>query len=194
MKLKRLREILSSMRLAIPNQWWIVCCLSIGQVGYCTPEAIAEILKVWNLPRRSVGYGGLKDRHATTTQTITLFKGPQRGMQQRGFELTYLGQASREFHAKDIEGNRFEITLRDMTDAQALNGLDLLPAVACRGPQLLRRPALWIAGRKRSVRGPTRGERETYERALYLALRTPIHTTAAREARSRFSRDHWQTG
>ncbi len=129
MKLKRLREDFVVREVNdFPLTGGSFAVYRLEKSGIGTPEAIAEILKVWNLSRRAVGYGGLKDRHAETSQTITLFKGPQRDLEQRGFLLTYLGQANRAFEAKDILSNCFEVTLRDLT-AEALERAEgLLPA------------------------------------------------------------------
>ncbi|MFN9985251.1 MAG: tRNA pseudouridine(13) synthase TruD, partial [Pirellula sp.] len=47
--------------------------------GMGTPEAISEILHHWNLPRNRISYGGLKDRHASTTQYVSIAHGPKQG-------------------------------------------------------------------------------------------------------------------
>jgi tRNA pseudouridine13 synthase len=78
-----------------------------------TPEALDAIARRWNLPRGSISFGGLKDRHARTTQRITIRGGLQRGLKQTNLELKYLGQVPRPYGPKDIEGNRFRIVLRD---------------------------------------------------------------------------------
>ncbi len=163
----------------------------LDKAGIGTPEAIAEILKVWNMPRRSVGYGGLKDRHATTTQTITLFKGPQRDLQQRGFELTYLGQAAREFHAKDIQGNRFEITLRHLTPQQAQFSQQLLPGIAAGVPNYFDDQRFGSLGESgQFVAQPwCMGD---YERALYLAIaEANPHDRPREKEQKQILRDHW---
>lgn len=77
-----------------------------------TPEAVQAILRSWNLPRHQISYGGLKDRHAQTSQFITIHHGPKQDFEDRSFQLHYLGQTARAFHAKDIESNDFEILLR----------------------------------------------------------------------------------
>ncbi len=192
MKLKRLREdfvVHEVSDFATSGGPFAVYRLDKSGIG--TPEAIAEILKFWNLPRRSVGYGGLKDRHATTTQTITLFKGPQRDLEQRGFLLTYLGQAPREFHAKDIDGNRFEITLRDLTREQAQQSLDLLPAIEAGVPNYFddqRFGSLGDSGQ--FVAQPwCMGD---YERALYLAIaEANPHDRPRENEQKQILRDHW---
>jgi len=80
-----------------------------------TPEALEAVARRWNLPREVISFGGLKDRHALTTQWITIRGGPPRGLKQTNLELKYAGQAARPFGPKDIVGNRFRIVLRDFS-------------------------------------------------------------------------------
>lgn len=170
MKLKRLREDFVVRELSdFPLSSGPFAVYRLDKSGIGTPEAIAEILKIWNLPRRAVGYGGLKDRHAETTQTVTLFKGPQRSLEQRGFRLEYLGQASREFHAKDIIANEFEVTLRDLAPSAAEQMQALLPAVAAGVPNYFDDQRFGSLGESgQFVAQPwCLGD---YERALYLAI------------------------
>ncbi|MFO1063878.1 MAG: tRNA pseudouridine(13) synthase TruD [Pirellulales bacterium] len=173
MKLKRLREDfvvdeISDFR--IDGGPFAVYRLEKSGIG--TPEAISEILKVWNIPRRAVGYGGLKDRHAVTSQHISLFRGPQRNMEQRGFRLTFLGQAKREFHAKDILANRFRITLRSLTDAQSQQMLAMLSTLRQGVPNYFDDQRFGSLGESgQFVAEPWC--RTDYERALFLAMAEP---------------------
>jgi len=80
-----------------------------------TPEAIDAIARQWNLPRPSIAFAGLKDRHALTTQYVTIQDGPRRGLKQQLILLEYLGQASRAVESRDIEGNAFVVVVRDVT-------------------------------------------------------------------------------
>ena len=92
-----------------------------------TPEALEAIARRWNLPREVISFGGLKDRHALTTQWITIRGGPGRGLKQTNLELRYVGQAPRPFGPKDILGNRFRIVLRDFSkegEARARKAVD----------------------------------------------------------------------
>lgn len=81
-----------------------------------TPEAINAMLKSWNLSRKRVEYGGLKDRHAITTQHVTIYKGPQSNLDDRSYSLHYLGQTDRHFGPKDILANRFGVCLRNIAE------------------------------------------------------------------------------
>ncbi len=98
--------------------------------GLGTPEAIDGILLKWNLPRHKVQYGGLKDRHASTVQYLTIRNGPRRGLKQEHLQLDYIGTAARPYGPRDIRGNRFTIVVRDLTEthrdriAQAVAQLD----------------------------------------------------------------------
>jgi tRNA pseudouridine13 synthase len=80
-----------------------------------TPEAVNAILKCWNLPRRRISYGGMKDRHALTKQMVTIHRGPQSSLKNPSFTLTYLGQTEKPVEAKDIQSNQFQITLRSIS-------------------------------------------------------------------------------
>ena len=80
-----------------------------------TLEVINSVVDRWKIPRRRISYGGLKDKHALTTQFVTVHHGPKKPLTQRSFELEYLGQVRQAFVPADIDGNRFTITLRDMT-------------------------------------------------------------------------------
>jgi tRNA pseudouridine13 synthase len=84
----------------------------LDKCGLGTPEAMQAILHKWQLSRKDLSYGGMKDRHADTTQYLTIFRGPHSGLTDRSFQLEYLGQHTHPFHAKDIVANRFEISLR----------------------------------------------------------------------------------
>ena len=79
-----------------------------------TPEAIEALARRWDVPRKRIGYGGLKDRHAVTAQYITVENGPRQSLEQENLEAEYLGQAGRPFTPHDIAGNRFQIVLRHL--------------------------------------------------------------------------------
>lgn len=80
MKVKRLREDFVVREVTqFPLSGGHFSTYVLEKNGLGTPEAIQEIIKVWNLPRNQISYGGLKDRHAITSQTITIFRGPDTG-------------------------------------------------------------------------------------------------------------------
>lgn len=157
-----------------------------------TMEAVTQIARQWQIPRRRISYGGLKDRHAITVQHVSIQNGPRRSLDHGQFELAWLGQIDRPFVTSDISGNRFELTVRDMTDAEVNS------AVAAAGE--VRRSGLvnyyddqrfgslcesgeWVA------RAWCRGD---WERALWLALADPHPFDRATEKlQKQILRDHW---
>jgi tRNA pseudouridine13 synthase len=92
-----------------------------------TPEAIQTIVRSWKLRGKRnqiISYGGLKDRHAQTSQYVTIQKGPPKDFHQQTdpssssssfLRLQYLGQTTRHFISTDIDSNQFEITIRGIS-------------------------------------------------------------------------------
>ena len=128
MKLKRLPEDFQVDELAdVPTIGGPFALYRLTKRSQGTPEAIDEILRRWKLPRQRVSYGGLKDRHALTTQYVTIKHGPPRTLREKSLTLEHLGFVPRPFEPKDIAGNRFHIVMRDLTEPemqQALTALD----------------------------------------------------------------------
>lgn len=142
----------------------------LDKQGLGTPEAIAEVLSRWNIARHQISYGGLKDRHASTTQYFTIFHGPRNGFQDRSMRVEYLGQTRHPFHAQDIAANRFEIRLRKINAS-------LRPLLDQRAAWLQSFGAINYFDDQRFGSLGLSGEwiglhwcKSNYERALYLAL------------------------
>jgi tRNA pseudouridine13 synthase len=138
-----------------------------------TIEAVDGICRRWNLAARSLSYGGLKDRHAVTTQYLTITDGPPKSITEPQFELQPLGRLSHPYGPRHFLGNRFVIVVRDLTADELGNirrELALVPAdglpnyfddqrfgsVGYSGQFIA---GAWLAGE--------------YERALRLALAEP---------------------
>jgi tRNA pseudouridine13 synthase len=86
--------------------------------GWTTHDAIGVVRRRWKLDARRISYGGLKDRHAQTVQYFTVFRGPQRQLNQQGISVTYLGQRAEPYTSQDMRANRFRITLRALNEAE----------------------------------------------------------------------------
>jgi tRNA pseudouridine13 synthase len=83
--------------------------------GVGTIEAVAAINQRWNLAGRRVSYAGLKDRHAWTTQYLTIADGPSQIIKASRFTLEPIGKLTHPFGPLHIRGNRFELVVRDLT-------------------------------------------------------------------------------
>ena len=91
----------------------------LDKVGWTTPDALNLVRRRWDVDWRRVGYGGLKDRHADTSQFMTIFRGPNRNLTQERVRVTYLGRVSEPFAPRHITANRFTIVLRHLTTDEA---------------------------------------------------------------------------
>ena len=102
----------------------------LSKSGMGTFEAIDAIRRRWNLAERQVSYGGLKDRHAQTVQYLTILGGPPQPLRESHFELEPIGRLNQAYGPEHFRGNRFSITLRDLTAegvALAIKALGELP-------------------------------------------------------------------
>ena len=98
--------------------------------GMGTLEAVEAVCRRWNLAGRRVSYGGLKDRHALTTQYVTIVDGPDRALRETSFDLEPLGRVDRPYGPDQFRGNRFVVVLRDLSGPaleQAVKALAALP-------------------------------------------------------------------
>jgi tRNA pseudouridine13 synthase len=193
MKLKRLPEDFQVEEVsAVPLGKGPFAVYRLTKRSLGTPEAIEAVLRKWKRPRADIGYGGLKDKHAVTSQLVTLRHGPRHHLKQTNFDLQYLGQAARPFRPQDISANRFRIVLRDLLpedggrrwQAAEAVGRDGVPnyfddqrfgSVGQSG-EFIARP--WCAG--------------DYERALWLALADPnVHDRPEEREEKRLLREQW---
>lgn len=156
-----------------------------------TLEAIQAIASAWNLDSRDIAFGGLKDKHAKTTQFLTILKGPATDLQQKSFKLEFLGHSSRPYTAQDIQGNRFAIRLRDIP-------VNKKAAIE----KILEDPALGVPNYFDDQRFGSLGEsrqfcaeawcRGDYDRALWLALADyNPHDRPREREQKQLLQEHW---
>ncbi len=99
----------------------------LDKVGWTTPDALQIVCRKWQLSWDALSYGGLKDRHADTTQYLTVYRGPRRDLAEQRMDLIYLGQIPHPYSSRDIAANRFVVTVRHLLPADETA---LLAAVA----------------------------------------------------------------
>src|SRR5262245_36216680 len=64
----------------------------LKKTGWTTHDALNTVRRAWQIRVHRLSFGGLKDRHARTTQHLTIEDGPKKDLAQNGIALTYLGQ------------------------------------------------------------------------------------------------------
>jgi tRNA pseudouridine13 synthase len=163
----------------------------LSKRGWTTPDAVAAIRRRWQVELRRVSYGGLKDRHAQTVQYLTIFGGPRRNLTHQAVSLEYLGQLTHPYTSQDIQANRFQVTVRDLTAGEVARAEQSLEEVRREGV-----PNYFDDQRFGSVAGGEFVARDLvlgrYEEALRLALAAPYeHDRAAQKQEKAVLRAHW---
>lgn len=160
--------------------------------GWTTHDALAVVRRRWNLDRQRIAYGGLKDRHALTTQYFTVIRGPSRKLAQQGITVAYLGQIQQPFTSQFIRANRFQITVRALTEEQSARAQSALEEVRADGmPNYFddQRFGSVSQGQQFVARDIALGH---YEGALKLALAAPYsHDRSAVKKEKALLRQHW---
>lgn len=164
----------------------------LHKVGWTTPDALQAIARRWDLHFNQFGYGGLKDRHADTTQYLTILHGPQRDLSHQRIELTYLGRRYEPYNSRDITANRFGVVVRALSEADETHLQRMSDEVAgCGVPNYFddqRFGSVTADGRfvaKELVHG-------RFEEALKLALMSEYEFDKAdQKEEKRILRSHW---
>lgn len=177
----------------VPGETGAFAFYRLVKRGWSTPDAIGVVRKRWKLAPSRVSYGGLKDRHAATTQFFTVLHGPKRNLNQQQIEVTYLGQLEEAYTSEQIDHNRFHITLRGLSGHRADRARAVVPAVTVEGI-----PNYFDDQRFGSVSGPGQpfvarlliaGQ---FEEALRVALVAPYEYDRARDKQEkRILSAHW---
>jgi len=135
MKLRRLAE-----DFQVDEQ----CSLPIGHQGeyavyrlhkkhWTTLDALDRFARMLKVPRRNINHAGLKDRHAETTQLITVRRGPSQSFEDESLLWEYLGQSRREICSDDISANIFRVVLRSLSAEEIGSALQTLPHLQASG-------------------------------------------------------------
>jgi len=87
------------------------------------------IQKYWKVSRDRIGFCGLKDKRAVTTQYISIKNGPKKDLTGPNFTLTFIGKGDTPLKLGDAKGNIFTITLRGVNSSKLLKNLKLLKEI-----------------------------------------------------------------
>lgn len=101
--------------------------LKVRKKNLTTFELISIIAKAFNLPKKSIGYAGLKDKNATTTQYLSI---PAKSTQDfsarfdsiaKEYDIKLLDSTlhSNKLRLGHLRGNRFFVRIKKLTPANA---------------------------------------------------------------------------
>lgn len=89
----------------------------LKKTDYATPIVIEKISKFLRVPMKRIGFAGTKDRRAITTQWISIegAKGRIDEFKEKDIELEFKGYGNKKIYLGMLEGNNFEIVVRNTT-------------------------------------------------------------------------------
>ena len=96
--------------------------LLVRKVEMTTWDMIASFAKFLNLPAEKIGYAGLKDKHATTTQYISIEAKYENALKKYKHKQIKILKITRDNHSirmGDLSGNRFKINLYGVEQIEA---------------------------------------------------------------------------
>lgn len=169
----------------------------LSKTSLTTPEGVGMLARALGVRPGAASYAGLKDKHAVTSQLVTLAAPPDAPDAARGprWEATRLGWSPRHVRADDIDANAFTIVVRDLARETCI-AMDRRRAALSRGDDLLvvnyfgdQRFGSARHGKGFAARALLRGDFET---ALRLAVGTPARKDSGRTRTfTRLCASHW---
>jgi tRNA pseudouridine13 synthase len=87
-----------------------------------TADALKLISRHMKIGMDDIGYAGLKDKFAVTTQYVTI-KCPEENLRLKNVSLDFAGKTNRHISVGDLEENRFFIRLRGCRNIERLGSI-----------------------------------------------------------------------
>ena len=93
----------------------------LSKTSWDTFDLIDLLARRLGVRSADIGIGGIKDRYGSTEQMISVrrLRGRPDPVEEKNFSLRFAGWTDAPLTARSVRGNRFAITLRDMTAAEA---------------------------------------------------------------------------
>ncbi len=79
-----------------------------------TLDVVNELARQAHIPKKSIGFAGIKDKHATTTQHMSVYKASEHALKKVSIdqvEITVLGKGKEPVILGKLEGNKFRIKI-----------------------------------------------------------------------------------
>jgi tRNA pseudouridine13 synthase len=91
----------------------------VRKCGVTTLDVQARMAAELSVPRSAVLFPALKDRNSVALQHASLKGTGPAVLEGHGYSAQFVGRASRPLQPRDLQGNHFTFTLRDMDPAEA---------------------------------------------------------------------------
>lgn len=161
--------------------------LKVRKKSLSTFELLSIIAKAFNLPPKSIGYAGLKDKHATTTQYLSL---PAKSSQNfhaiferlaKEYEIKLLDSTlhSNKLRLGHLKGNRFFVRLKKLNPTNATKLESTFSHIAHNGfPNFFGFQRFGING-DNYLLGLSLSQRKNAQISPYLSLLAQLHPSLA---------------
>lgn len=161
--------------------------LKVRKKSLSTFELLSIIAKAFNLPPKSIGYAGLKDKHATTTQYLSL---PAKSSQNfhaiferlaKEYEIKLLDSTlhSNKLRLGHLKGNRFFVRTKKLNPTNATKLESTFAHIAHNGfPNFFGFQRFGIKG-DNYLLGLSLSQRKNAQISPYLSLLTQLHPSLA---------------
>lgn len=161
--------------------------LKVRKKNLTTFELLSIIAKAFNLPPKSIGYAGLKDKHATTTQYLSL---PAKSSQNfhaiferlaKEYEIKLLDSTlhSNKLRLGHLKGNRFFVRLKKLNPTNATKLESTFSHIAHNGfPNFFGFQRFGING-DNYLLGLSLSQRKNAQISPYLSLLAQLHPSLA---------------
>lgn len=161
--------------------------LRVRKKNLSTFELLSIIAKAFNLPQKSIGYAGLKDKHATTTQYLSL---PAKSSQNfcaifdalaKEYEIKLLDSTlhSNKLRLGHLKGNRFFVRLKKLNPTNAKKLESTLAHIAKNGfPNFFGFQRFGING-DNYLLGLSLSKRKNAQTSPHLSLLAQLHPSFA---------------
>lgn len=161
--------------------------LKVRKKSLSTFELLSIIAKVFNLPPKSIGYAGLKDKNATTTQYLSL---PAKSSQNfhaiferlaKEYDIKLLDSTlhSNKLRLGHLKGNRFFVRLKKLNPTNATKLESTLAHIAHNGfPNFFGFQRFGING-DNYLLGLSLSQRKNAQISPYLSLLAQLHPSLA---------------
>lgn len=120
--------------IADPDGPYLICRLT--KTNWELQRAVKEIAKRLGISHRRIAWAGTKDKNAVTTQFISIYGVPPEAIAQvrlADITLEVVGRSQHSLVLGGLEGNRFDITIRDCTPEDLAGRVEAATAVASTG-------------------------------------------------------------
>ncbi len=103
----------------------------LNKTSWDTFDLVELLSRKMGAPKDAICVGGIKDRHGSTSQLISVggLPRPPARVEDRNFSATLEGYSALPISAKAVRGNRFSLVMRDMSETEVSRARRNLEAV-----------------------------------------------------------------